>query len=86
MSINNYRHWYQQPESRQEYDLDNPDHCGKSGPGEVLMMPPGLLGEDRDIKGRRQRQKEQLRDWLIQQKSERAAERQQQKLAGRSYT
>ncbi|XP_077597785.1 RIB43A-like with coiled-coils protein 2 [Stigmatopora nigra] len=40
-----------------------------------LTMLPGLLGEDPEKEGRVQRQKEQLRGWLIQQRDEQAAEK-----------
>ncbi|XP_077453311.1 RIB43A-like with coiled-coils protein 2 [Stigmatopora argus] len=40
-----------------------------------LTMLPGLHGEDPDREGRVQRQKEQLRGWLIQQRDEQAAEK-----------
>uniref|UniRef100_A0A8D0CV50 RIB43A domain with coiled-coils 2 n=1 Tax=Sander lucioperca TaxID=283035 RepID=A0A8D0CV50_SANLU len=48
-------------------------------------MPPGLLGEDPDSESRRQRQREQLREWLIQQQSELAAERHQRKIEEQRY-
>lgn len=58
-----------------QYDLDNP--------GDAQMMPPGLVGEDPDSKSRLQRQSEQLREWLIQQQTERAADKNREKLEGR---
>lgn len=84
-AIVNHRHQYQQPQSQREYDLNDPDRCRKTQPGDAQMMPPGLVGEDPDSKSRRQRQREQLREWLIQQQSERAAEKHQLELEGRSY-
>lgn len=77
----NYRHQHQQP-----WSLNDPDRHGKTELGDAQMMPPGLVGEDPERKDRQQRQKEQLRDWLIQQQRERAAERHRQKLEGWSYT
>ncbi|XP_076589998.1 RIB43A-like with coiled-coils protein 2 [Chaetodon auriga] len=78
-AIVNYRHQYQQPLSRCD-DLNDSHLCRKREQGEAQMMLPGLVGEDLDGQSRRQRQKQQLREWLIQQQSERAAERHQQKL------
>ncbi|XP_078114011.1 RIB43A-like with coiled-coils protein 2 isoform X2 [Sander vitreus] len=73
-AIVDYRHQYQQPRCQQEHDL-----------GDAQMMPPGLLGEDPDSESRRQRQREQLREWLIQQQSELAAERHQRKIEEQRY-
>ncbi|XP_070687580.1 RIB43A-like with coiled-coils protein 2 [Pempheris klunzingeri] len=84
-AVDSYRHQYQQPWSQREYDLNDPERCRKTGVGDAQMMPPGLVGEDPDSKSRQQRQKEQLREWLIQQQSERAAGRHQQKLEEERY-
>ena len=85
-AVVSFRHQYQQPCSRREHDLNDPDRCRKAEPGDVQMMLSGLVGEDPDSQSRRQRQKEQFREWLIQQQSERAAEKHQQKLESRSNT
>ncbi|XP_057691681.1 RIB43A-like with coiled-coils protein 2 [Corythoichthys intestinalis] len=45
-----------------------------------LTMLPGLHGEDPDRGSRVQRQKEQLRRWLIQQRDEQAAEKHRKKM------
>ncbi|XP_042352728.1 RIB43A-like with coiled-coils protein 2 [Plectropomus leopardus] len=84
-AVVNFRNQYQQPWSQREFDLNDPDRCRKTDPGDVQMMLPGLVGEDPDSKSRQQRQKEQLREWLIQQQSERAAERHQQNLDEQRY-
>ncbi|XP_031141372.2 RIB43A-like with coiled-coils protein 2 [Sander lucioperca] len=84
-AIVDYRLQYQQPRCQQEYDLTDPDHCRKTDLGDAQMMPPGLLGEDPDSESRRQRQREQLREWLIQQQSELAAERHQRKIEEQRY-
>ncbi|XP_044049381.1 RIB43A-like with coiled-coils protein 2 [Siniperca chuatsi] len=81
----NYRHQHQQPWSQREFDLNDPDRCRKTDLGDVQVMLPGLVGEDPDSKSRRQRQREQLREWLIQQQSEQAAERHQRKLEEQRY-
>uniref|UniRef100_UPI0037E75499 RIB43A-like with coiled-coils protein 2 n=1 Tax=Semicossyphus pulcher TaxID=241346 RepID=UPI0037E75499 len=78
-AIVSYRHQYQQPRSQREYDLNDPD-CRKTELGAAQMMLPGLVGEDLESKSRRQRQREQLRGWLMQQQSERASGGHQQKL------
>lgn len=86
-AIVDYRHQHQQPWSQSEYDPSDPDRCRKTERGpDAQMMLPGLVGEDPECMGRRQRQREQLREWLFQQQSERAAERHRQKLEGWSYT
>lgn len=75
-AVCSYRHQHQRPD---------PVRCGTTDPGEEQMMPLGLVGEDPDGEGRRRRQKEQLRGWLLQQQSERATERKQQKLEEQNY-
>ncbi|XP_049429994.1 RIB43A-like with coiled-coils protein 2 [Epinephelus fuscoguttatus] len=84
-AIVNFRHQYQQPWTQREFDLNDPDRCRKTDPGDAQMILPGLVGEDPGSESRRQRQREQLREWLVQQQSERAAERQQQKLEEEQY-
>ncbi|XP_041652536.1 RIB43A-like with coiled-coils protein 2 [Cheilinus undulatus] len=76
-AIVDYRHEYQQPQR----GLDG----RRTEDGGAQMILPGLVGEDPDSKSRRQRQKDQLRGWLIQQQSERAAERRQQKMEEQCY-
>lgn len=83
--IDKFRHQYQQPWSQREYDLNDPDRCRQTELANARMMPQDLVGEDPNSQNRRQRQREQLREWLIQQQSERAAERHHQKLEGRSH-
>lgn len=82
----NYQRQHQQPWSQRERDLNDQAHYKKTELCDGQMMPPGLVGEDPEWKDRRQRQREQLRDWLLQQQREREAERHQQKLIGWSYT
>uniref|UniRef100_A0A665UJI0 RIB43A domain with coiled-coils 2 n=1 Tax=Echeneis naucrates TaxID=173247 RepID=A0A665UJI0_ECHNA len=72
--IVNYRLRHQQ-----EYEPNPPDQ------EEAQMMPPGLVGLDLEMKNRQRRQKEQLRQWLLQQQSEQAAERQQETLKEQHY-
>ncbi|XP_037538712.1 RIB43A-like with coiled-coils protein 2 [Nematolebias whitei] len=80
-----YRHQHQQLWSRREFDLNDPDRFRKMDESDAQMMLPGLVGEDRDSKSRLLRQKEQLREWLIQQQTEQEAERHQQKIEDQSY-
>uniref|UniRef100_A0A672ZNC5 RIB43A domain with coiled-coils 2 n=1 Tax=Sphaeramia orbicularis TaxID=375764 RepID=A0A672ZNC5_9TELE len=80
-----YRQQYQQPWCRREYDLNDPERCKKTSPADAQMMPPGLVGEDPHCKDRVQRQRVQLRGWLIQQQNEQATERQRQRFPNFSY-
>ncbi|XP_047452244.1 RIB43A-like with coiled-coils protein 2 isoform X2 [Mugil cephalus] len=70
-AIATYRHPHTQLGSHRE---DDPAHS------DVQKILPGLVGEDPESNNRLQRQREQLREWLIQQQAEQAAERHQQKL------
>uniref|UniRef100_A0A3P9Q7C9 RIB43A domain with coiled-coils 2 n=1 Tax=Poecilia reticulata TaxID=8081 RepID=A0A3P9Q7C9_POERE len=72
-------HQNQNPESRREFDLNDPDALKKT---ESQMVLPGLLGEDPESGSRKQRQQEQLRDWLLQQRNELQQKRLQQKIDG----
>lgn len=81
-----YHQQYQQPSSQREYDLNDPERLKKTEPADAQMMIPGLVGEDQECEGRQQRQREQFREWFIQQQSERAAERDREKLEGRTCT
>ncbi|KAM3870084.1 RIB43A-like with coiled-coils protein 2 [Diretmus argenteus] len=83
-AIAHYRQQYQQPWCQREYDLNDPERCRKED-RDTQMMPPGLVGEDPGSKARLKRQQEQLREWLIQQQSERAAARLQQRLEEQQY-
>lgn len=85
-AVVSYSHQCQLPLSQQEHYLNDPERCGETQRGNAQMTLPGLAGEDPDSVSRKQRQKEQLRDWLLQQQSERAAEKHRQKLQGRFWT
>lgn len=84
-AIVTYRHQHQQPQNRREDDLYDPDGCGTVAPGDVQKSLPGLVGEDPESNSRLQRQREQLRQWLVQQQTEQAAEKHQQKLESRLF-
>lgn len=83
-AVVSYQHQCQQPWSRRERALNDPKLSMK--PGDSQMMLPGLTGEDPQFKIRQQKQKDQLRQWLIQQQSDQAAQRHQQKLEGGCQT
>lgn len=78
-----FRQQQQQPWQRREFDLNDPDLYKKTNQDDAQMILPGLVGEDPDCKSRQQRQKDQLRDWLVQQQMQHEAERRQQILDGR---
>ncbi|XP_008290576.1 RIB43A-like with coiled-coils protein 2 [Stegastes partitus] len=80
-----FRRQNQQPRSQREFDLNDPDLCRKTDQGDAQMILPGLVGEDPESKSRLQRQREQLRGWLVQQQAEQAAKRNQQKLEEQRY-
>lgn len=58
---------FQQPSSRREFDLNDPELLKKQ---EGVRILPGLVGEDLDSGNRTRRQQEQLRDWTLQQQEE----------------
>ncbi|XP_005795908.1 RIB43A-like with coiled-coils protein 2 [Xiphophorus maculatus] len=70
-------HQNQNLQSRRDFDLNDPDALKKT---ESQMVLPGLLGEDPEAGSRQQRQQEQLRDWLLQQKNELQQKRLQMKI------
>ncbi|XP_071752981.1 RIB43A-like with coiled-coils protein 2 [Centroberyx gerrardi] len=84
-AVAQYRQHFQQPWSQREHDLNDPERCRNTDRDGAQMMPPGLVGEDPGSKDRLKRQKEQLRDWLVQQQYERAAARHQQRLEEQQY-
>ncbi|XP_054634907.1 RIB43A-like with coiled-coils protein 2 [Dunckerocampus dactyliophorus] len=49
------------------------------------MMPPGMAGEDPESDSRVCRQREQLREWLLQQQEEQAWEKERQKMEKLDY-
>uniref|UniRef100_A0A3B4ZKR6 RIB43A-like with coiled-coils protein 2 n=1 Tax=Stegastes partitus TaxID=144197 RepID=A0A3B4ZKR6_9TELE len=75
-----FRRQNQQPRSQREFDLNDPDLCRKTDQGDAQMILPGLVGEDPESKSRLQRQREQLRGWLVQQQAEQAKNNLQRQL------
>ncbi|XP_017274352.1 RIB43A-like with coiled-coils protein 2 [Kryptolebias marmoratus] len=80
-----YRHQHQHLRSRREFDLSDPHRVRNMEQSDGQMTLPGLVGEDQDSESRQLRQKEQLREWLIQQQTDQQEERQQQKMEEQSY-
>ncbi|XP_028305343.1 RIB43A-like with coiled-coils protein 2 [Gouania willdenowi] len=84
-AVATFRHQHQQFCQRREFDLNDPDWLKKTKPCDAQMMPPGLLGEDVGAESRKQRQKEQMKEWIHQQKQEQKAARDQQWLEEQRY-
>ena len=92
-ALNEFRMLHQQPDSRREFDLYDPDYLKKDKPARVSDDDPrcGISslqkfeGEDLNSKARRQFQSEQAREWAEQQMREKAQADQNQKTADRLY-
>lgn len=69
---------------QQQQRLKDQAESRRVADGETEVSIPGLVGIDQEYAERQQRQKVQLREWLAQQQSEKAAEREQQKLDSES--
>ncbi|KAF6731264.1 RIB43A-like with coiled-coils protein 2 [Oryzias melastigma] len=69
-ALHAFRSQNQQAWTRTEFDLNDPDRWRKMDPSDAQMILPGLVGEDPTKSSRHQRQKEQLREWLVQQQAE----------------
>lgn len=78
-AIDNFRQQFQQPSSRREFDLNDPEVLKKQ---EGVRILPGLVGEDMDNLERTRRQQEQLRDWTLQQQQELNQAKELQRLQG----
>jgi len=78
VKLNEFRKVYQTPESRKEWDLNDPDAKLKDKPARVSDDDPRcgisslqmFLGEDLNDKGRKKLQQEQTREWYKQQMME----------------
>ncbi|KAI2648416.1 RIB43A-like with coiled-coils protein 2 [Labeo rohita] len=66
-AIVQFRQQFQQPASRREFDLNDPELLKKQ---EGVRILPGLPGEDLAQKDRLRKQQEQLRAWTLQQQDE----------------
>ncbi|KAM9471213.1 RIB43A-like with coiled-coils protein 2 [Clarias gariepinus] len=80
--IVNFRRQFQQPSSRREFDLNDPEMLKKQ---EGVSILPGLVGEDLDSESRARRQREQLRDWTLQQQQELDQAKELQRLQDQQY-
>ncbi|KAK3564793.1 hypothetical protein QTP86_027821 [Hemibagrus guttatus] len=81
-AIVSFRQQFQQPSSRREFDLNDPEVLKKQ---EGVRILPGLVGEDLDSGGRTLRQREQLRDWTLQQQQELDQAKEVQRLQAQQY-
>lgn len=92
-ALNEFRGLHQQPSSRREWDLYDPDALKKDKPARVSDDDPrcGIAslqkfdGEDLNSKARRKFQNEQLREWSEQQMREKQQADENQKKADRLY-
>ncbi|KAH3820008.1 RIB43A-like with coiled-coils protein 2 [Dreissena polymorpha] len=92
-ALNEFRSLHQQPDSRREFDLYDPDYLKKDKPARVSDDDPrcGISsiqkfeGEDLNSKARNKYQQEQLREWSIEQQRERDQARRNQQQADHLY-
>lgn len=92
-ALNEFRSLHQQPSSRREWDLYDPDYLRKDKPARVHDDDPrcGISsiqkfdGEDLNSKARKKFQNEQARSWHEQQMRERERAKQSQEAADRLY-
>lgn len=92
-AVNEFRMLHQQPDSRREFDLYDPDYLKKDKPARVSDDDPrcGISslqkfdGEDLNNKARNQYQAEQLREWALEQQREREQAQKNQEKADRLY-
>ncbi|XP_026884601.2 RIB43A-like with coiled-coils protein 2 [Electrophorus electricus] len=81
-AVDHFHHHFQQPDSRREFDLNDPERLQKQDGVRVL---PGLAGEDLGSRDRLCRQREQLRDWSLQHQRELEQTKAQQKQEDHQY-
>ncbi|GAA6070520.1 RIB43A-like with coiled-coils protein 2 [Tachysurus ichikawai] len=81
-AIVSFRQQFQQPSSRREFDLNDPEVLKKQ---EGVRILPGLAGEDLDSGDRTQKQRVQLRDWSLQQQQELDQAKELQRLQAQQY-
>ena len=92
-ALNEFRSLHQQPDSRREFDLYDPDGLRKDKPARVGDDDPRLgisgmqqfEGEDLNNKARQKFQNEQLREWSEQQSREKKQAKDNQDKADRLY-
>nr|XP_056718843.1 RIB43A-like with coiled-coils protein 2 [Euleptes europaea] len=74
-ALNEFRQSYQQPETRREFDLSDPQALKKDAPARMADSDPRctasglqkLMGEDLNSANRKRYQQEQMREWLLEQ-------------------
>lgn len=92
-ALNEFRMLHQQPDSRREFDLYDPDYLKKDKPARVSDDDPrcGISsiqkfeGEDLNSKARNKYQQEQLREWSLEQQREKDQAKRNQAQADRLY-
>lgn len=92
-AVNEFRALHQQPDSRREFDIYDPDYLKKDKPARVSDDDPrcGISsiqkfdGEDLNNKARSKFQQEQLREWAEQQKKEKEQAKKNQDQADRLH-
>ncbi|OWF35801.1 RIB43A-like with coiled-coils protein 2 [Mizuhopecten yessoensis] len=92
-AVNDFRSMHQQPGSRREFDLYDPDYLKKDKPARVSDDDPrcGISslqkfeGEDLNNKARLNYQQEQLREWSTQQSQEKDQAKRNMDQANRLY-
>jgi len=84
-----FRSREQPPQTRREYDLNEPDYIKNSGPlGQAdhgVSALQSFVGEDVYSKDRNQHQQEQIREWSLQLQAERKAAEEEAALQDRIY-
>lgn len=78
-----FRQQFQQPSSRREFDLNDPELLKKQ---EGVRILPGLVGEDLESGDRTRRQRDQLRDWTLQQQQELEQAKELRRLQGNCWS
>ncbi|XP_072519972.1 RIB43A-like with coiled-coils protein 2 isoform X2 [Salminus brasiliensis] len=81
-AIVHFRSCFQQPSSRREFDLNDPELLKKQ---DGVCILPGLTGEDLASGDRALQQRQQLRNWSIQQQQELEQAKELQKREGLQY-
>jgi hypothetical protein len=92
-ALNEYRKMHQQPNTRKEFDLYDPDYLKKDKPARVSDDDPRCTlssmqkfeGEDLNNPARKKLQQEQLREWSKQQAEERRKAEERKKYADHLY-
>lgn len=92
-AVNEFRMLHQQPDSRREFDLNDPDALKKDKPARVSDDDPRcgisslqkFVGEDLNGQARKRLQQEQAREWIKQQSNEKDQAKANQEYADHLY-